>query len=113
MGKYAATAHNPFTFTYDDPGPARGSAAPLLAGTEEVGRALRTRHGVKPVFVSVGHRMSLDNAVAHTLALTPSYRLPETTRRADALCRAALREEARREAGDGAREPSTRQAPTS
>ncbi|MFE5396041.1 endonuclease V [Streptomyces sp. NPDC056568] len=84
-------AKNPFTFTYDDPGPARGSTAPLLAEAEEVGRAVRTRDGVKPVFVSVGHRMSLDNACAHTLALAPSYRLPETTRRADALCREALR----------------------
>lgn len=88
-------AKNPFTFTYDDPDPRRGSASPLLAGTEEVGRALRTRQGVKPVFVSVGHRMSLDNACAHTLALTPEYRLPETTRRADALCRRALREATR------------------
>ncbi|MGW2640592.1 endonuclease V [Streptomyces sp. NPDC001348] len=85
-------AKNPFTFTYEDPAAVRGSGSPLLAGTEEVGRALRTRDAVKPVFVSVGHRMSLDNACAHTLALTPSYRLPETTRRADALCRRALRE---------------------
>ncbi|EYT82860.1 endonuclease V [Streptomyces sp. Tu 6176] len=87
-------AKNPFTFTHDDPGSARGSAAPLLAGPDEVGRALRTRDGVKPVFVSVGHRVSLDTACAHTLALTPSYRLPETTRRADALCRRALKEAA-------------------
>ncbi|MGW7238399.1 endonuclease V [Streptomyces sp. NPDC054804] len=85
-------AKNPFAFAYDDPDAPRGSRAPLLAGTEEVGRALRTRDGVKPVFVSVGHRVSLDNACAHTLALTPRYRLPETTRRADALCRRALRE---------------------
>lgn len=85
-------AKNPFTFTHAEPAPARGAFAPLLADTEEVGRALRTRAGVKPVFVSVGHRVSLDNACAHTLALTPAYRLPETTRRADALCRRALTE---------------------
>ncbi|MEV6762711.1 endonuclease V [Streptomyces sp. NPDC051105] len=85
-------AKNPFAFAYDAPHAPRGSGTPLLAGTEEVGRALRTRDGVKPVFVSVGHRVSLDNACAHTLALTPEYRLPETTRRADALCRRALRE---------------------
>ncbi|MGW2826462.1 endonuclease V [Streptomyces sp. NPDC001443] len=85
-------AKNPFTFAYDDPGTRRGAAAPLRAGTEEVGRALRTRDGVKPVFVSVGHRVGLENACAHTLALTPAYRLPETTRRADALCRRALQE---------------------
>ncbi|MGV9943629.1 endonuclease V [Streptomyces sp. NPDC003401] len=85
-------AKNPFAFAYADPAAARGSAAPLLAGDEEVGRALRTRAGVKPVFVSVGHRVSLDNACAHTLALTPRFRLPESTRRADALCRRALAE---------------------
>ncbi len=85
-------AKNPFTFTYDTPAAPRGSSAPLLSGTEEVGRALRTRTDVKPVFVSVGHRTTLPNACAHTLALTPAYRLPETTRRADTLCRRALRE---------------------
>ncbi|MFG2637878.1 endonuclease V [Streptomyces sp. NPDC048362] len=105
-------AKNPFTFAYADPAPARGAWAPLLAGDEEVGRALRTRDGVKPVFVSVGHRVGLDNAVAHTLALTPRYRLPETTRRADALCRRALREATRSAAG-GSQEATTRQAPTS
>lgn len=84
-------AKNPFTFTYAEPDAPRGSRSPLLAGTEEVGSALRTRDGVKPVFVSVGHRTTLEAACAHTLALTPSYRLPETTRRADALCRTALR----------------------
>ncbi|MEV0844657.1 endonuclease V [Streptomyces sp. NPDC049954] len=89
-------AKNPFTFTYEAPGEERGAASALRdeAG-EEVGRALRTRTGVKPVYVSVGHRTSLDTACAHTLALTPRYRLPETTRRADALCRQALREAVR------------------
>ncbi|MFJ4835063.1 endonuclease V [Streptomyces sp. NPDC088747] len=85
-------AKNPFTFSYEEPDARRGSTSPLLADQEEVGRALRTQHGVKPVFVSVGHRTSLDNACAHTLALTPRYRLPESTRRADSLCRKALRE---------------------
>ncbi|MGN5381405.1 endonuclease V [Streptomyces lasalocidi] len=106
-------AKNPFTFRYDEPAPARGACAALLAGTEEVGRALRTRDGVKPVFVSVGHRVSLDNAVAHTLALTPRYRLPETTRRADALCRLALREAAQGAVPGDVQEGTTRQAPTS
>ncbi|WP_328321273.1 endonuclease V [Streptomyces sp. NBC_00388] len=85
-------AQNPFTFSYEQPGPRRGAEAPLLAdGGEEVGRALRTQDGVKPVFVSVGHRVGIDNACAHTLRLSPGYRLPESTRRADALCRRALR----------------------
>ncbi|MFI1206338.1 endonuclease V [Streptomyces sp. NPDC020802] len=84
-------AKNPFTFAYEEPGEARGSSSPLLAGEEEVGRALRTQAGIKPVFVSVGHRVTLDTAGAHTLHLAPRFRLPETTRRADALCRRELR----------------------
>ncbi|MFJ4777014.1 endonuclease V [Streptomyces sp. NPDC088762] len=88
-------AKNPFTFTYEEPGARRGDASPLLAadGTE-VGRALRTQDRVKPVYVSVGSRVSLDNACAHTLALSPRFRIPETTRHADSLCRRALREAA-------------------
>ncbi|MCH0541692.1 endonuclease V [Streptomyces sp. MUM 203J] len=85
-------AKNPFAFTCEPPGERRGASSPLLAGDEEVGRALRTRDGVKPVFVSVGHRVTLANACAHTLALAPRYRLPETTRHADSLCREALKE---------------------
>ncbi|WP_416481702.1 endonuclease V [Streptomyces sp. CL12] len=103
-------AKNRFTFTYKEPGPARGSSAPLLAGAEEVGRALRTRDAVKPVFVSVGHRVSLAGALAHTLALTPAYRLPETTRHADGLCRRALKEAT----ADGpAQSSASRHTPTS
>ncbi|MER5884799.1 endonuclease V [Streptomyces sp. NPDC001941] len=84
-------AKNPFTFSYAEPGAARGESAPLVADDgEEVGRALRTQDGVKPVFVSAGHRVSLDNACAHALLLSPRYRIPETTRRADSLCRRAL-----------------------
>lgn len=80
----------PLVGAWEEPGPRRGAWTPLRDGGEEVGRVLRTRDGVKPVFVSVGHRMSLDNAVDRVLALTPRYRLPETTRTADQLCRAAL-----------------------
>ncbi|MFD5114439.1 endonuclease V [Streptomyces sp. NPDC058391] len=86
-------AKNPFTFSYEQPGTRRGDSSPLLADDgQEVGRALRTQEGVKPVFVSVGHRVDLATACAHTLRLAPDYRLPESTRRADALCRRALRE---------------------
>ncbi|RLV10266.1 endonuclease V [Streptomyces griseocarneus] len=84
-------AKNPFTFRHSEPGPLRGDMAPLLDGDEEVGRAVRTRDGVKPVFVSVGHRVGLDHACGFTLRLTRGFRLPETTRAADSLCRAALR----------------------
>ncbi|MGC1213153.1 MAG: deoxyribonuclease V [Micromonospora sp.] len=80
----------PLVGEWEEPGGRRGASSPLRDGGEVVGRVLRTRDGVKPVFVSVGHRMSLDNAVDRVLALTPRYRLPETTRTADRLCRAAL-----------------------
>ncbi|MFI5610771.1 endonuclease V [Amycolatopsis sp. NPDC051903] len=76
--------------THDEPGPEPGDTAPLLDGGEEVGAVLRTRRGVKPVYVSAGHLISLDHACRLTLALASRYRLPETTRAADHLCRAAL-----------------------
>ncbi|WP_343076880.1 endonuclease V [Amycolatopsis sp. La24] len=94
----AGVAKTPFTFSYNQPGPLRGDWSPLLDGTEVVGRALRTRPDVKPVFVSVGHRIGLAEACDATLALAPEYRLPETTRRADSLCRRALAEALRGEA---------------
>jgi deoxyribonuclease V len=76
--------------TWEPPAERRGAWSPLRDGTETVGRVLRTQDGVKPVFVSVGHRMELDNACAQVLAMSPRYRLPETTRQADRMCRAAL-----------------------
>jgi deoxyribonuclease V len=76
---------------YEMPKPARGSWTPQVDGDDVVGRALRTQHGVRPVFVSVGHRIGLDAACDHVLRLA-RHRLPETTRRADRLARdAALR----------------------
>ena len=76
--------------TWDEPAAQRGAWTVLRDGAETVGRVLRTQDGVRPVFVSVGHRMSLANATARVLATTTRFRLPETTRQADRLCRAAL-----------------------
>ncbi|MCM3812526.1 endonuclease V [Streptomyces sp. DR7-3] len=84
-------AKNLFGFRHADPGPRRGDWSSLLDGDEEVGRALRTRDGVKPLFVSVGHRVTITDACAYTLHLARDFRQPETTRRADALCRRALK----------------------
>ena len=75
--------------TFDPPGHSRGSTSDLVMDDEVVGRALRTQDGVKPVFVSVGHKIDLDRACAEVLRLAPRYRLPETTRRADTLTRQA------------------------
>ncbi len=67
----------------------RGSHAPLVdpKSDEEIGWALRTRTGVRPVYISVGHRIDLASAAEFILRLTPGgrYRFPETTRRADRL----------------------------
>ncbi|TCJ99605.1 endonuclease V [Nocardia alba] len=76
---------------YREPGPRRGDTADVTIDGEIVGRALRTRDEVKPLFVSVGHRIDLDTACDRVLALTRGFRQPETTRRADHLCREALR----------------------
>lgn len=63
----------------------RGSWQPLIHRGETVGAVLRTRAGVKPLYVSSGHRVSLPTAIDYVLRCTPKYRLPETTRIADKL----------------------------
>ncbi len=63
----------------------RGGWAPLEDRGERIGAALRTRTGVKPLYVSIGHRVSLATAIRFVLACAPRYRLPETTRRAHRL----------------------------
>ena len=55
-------------------------------GTEEIGRVLRTREHVKPVYVSVGHRVDLAGSADLVLRLSPKYRVPEPIRHADRLC---------------------------
>lgn len=63
----------------------RGTWRPLVDGGETVGAALRTRAGVKPVYVSAGHRISLETALRYVMACVTRYRLPETTRWAHRL----------------------------
>jgi len=63
-----------------------GSWTPLLdekAGGERIGAVVRTRAGVKPIYVSQGHRVSLETAIRLTLAVTDGYRIPRPTRDAD------------------------------
>ncbi len=66
-------------------GRAKGAWVPLVDSGEIIGALLRTRTGVKPVYVSIGHRVSLDTAIDFVLRCAPRYRLPETTRRAHRL----------------------------
>lgn len=63
----------------------RGAWVPLMDRGERIGAVLRTRTGVKPVYVSIGHRVSLETAVGYVLACAPRYRLPETIRWAHRL----------------------------
>lgn len=66
----------------------RGEWTPLMHEGETVGAVLRSRAGVKPVYVSPGHRISLETAVARVMGCVTRYRLPETTRVADRLASA-------------------------
>lgn len=66
----------------------RGEWTPLMDHGEEIGAVLRTRAGVKPLFISPGHRISLPTAVHFVMACTTRYRLPQTTRWADGLASA-------------------------
>lgn len=69
----------------EEPAPRRGSTAPLVHKGDLVGQAVRTRDGVRPIYVSIGHRLSLSAAVEVTLLCGTRFRLPEPTRLADML----------------------------
>ncbi len=68
-----------------EPGASRGSKVELRVGGEVIGAVLRTRAGVKPLYISVGHKIGLEAAVQWVLRLAPRFRLPEPIREADAL----------------------------
>lgn len=70
---------------HDEPPPQRGASTPLSHEGETIGAVLRTRDNVRPVYVSTGHRISLESAIAWTLRLSTRYRLPEPIRLADRL----------------------------
>ncbi len=63
----------------------RGAWQPIRDRGEIIGAALRTRAGTKPLYISPGHRISLETALDYVMRCTPRYRLPETTRQADHL----------------------------
>jgi deoxyribonuclease V len=76
----------------EEPGLKRGNYAPLFDNNEIIGNVLRTQDNVRPVYVSVGHRISLEVACDWIIRLFPNYRMPETTRHADHAVRMALKE---------------------
>jgi deoxyribonuclease V len=63
----------------------KGAWVPLRDGEDVIGAVLRTRRGVRPVYVSPGHKVSLESAIRLTLDCITRFRLPETTRWADRL----------------------------
>jgi deoxyribonuclease V len=67
------------------PGRRRGSSVPLVDRGQVIGSVVRTQDKAKPVYASIGHRFSLENAEALILACSTRYRLPEPTRLADQL----------------------------
>jgi len=65
---------------FEEPGGEKGDWSPLTDKNELIGAVVRTRSRVKPIFVSVGHKCRLEDAIRMALACTTRYRIPEPTR---------------------------------
>ena len=81
---------------HEQPPPEAGGSAELRDGLNLIGLVLRTRDRVSPVYVSVGHRIGLQQAAEWVLRLCRGYRLPEPTRLADQLSKRRWLQEAPR-----------------
>jgi len=66
--------------TYEMPDKTKGSYSDIIDNKEVIGVALRTKEGVKPVFVSIGHKVDLEAAIYWVLGCCRGYRLPEPAR---------------------------------
>lgn len=77
---------------YRDPGPERGDWSPLSLDGDQVGAVLRTRAGVKPIFVSPGHRIGVREAIRWVLACS-RFRVPEPIRLAEHVVNRLRQEE--------------------
>jgi deoxyribonuclease V len=78
-------AKSRLTGSFEEPSLEKGAYSPLKDKEEVIGAVVRTRTNVKPVFVSVGNKCLLKDAVTITLDCTTKYRLPEPTRLAHQL----------------------------
>jgi deoxyribonuclease V len=67
---------------YDEPEPLQGAYSHVIDKGEVIGYALRTKSNVKPVFISPGHQMSLQDSLDIAMQCVRKHRLPEPTRRA-------------------------------
>ena len=73
-------AKSRFIGQYRDPGKRKGSVAKLYDGKEVVGAVLRSRDGVKPIFVSAGHKIDLGSALKIVRKCLRDHRIPEPLR---------------------------------
>jgi len=71
--------------SHDTPAEAVGGSKPLRSGNKIIGRVVRMQEGVNPVYISIGHRMRLSDAVRICLRCSTKFRLPEPTRLAHHL----------------------------
>jgi deoxyribonuclease V len=71
--------------TYEPVPRGKESWVPLIHHREIIGAVVRTRTDVKPVYVSIGHKISLETAIRFVLQCTPKFKLPEPIRRAHAF----------------------------
>ena len=78
-------AKSRLTGVHDDPPREKGQWVPLMDKGETIGAVVCTRNNVSPVYVSLGHRISLPTAIDYVLGCTTRFRLPETTRWAHRL----------------------------
>lgn len=78
-------AKSRLTGSHAEPPAEKGGWVPLRDKGETIGAVVRTRSHVSPVYVSIGHRVSLETAIDYVLRCTTRYRLPETTRWAHRL----------------------------
>ncbi len=78
-------AKSRLTGTFENVGTEKGQYSLLKSKTDTIGTVLRTRTNVKPVFVSPGHKCTLDDATKIVLTCAVKYRLPEPTRMAHKL----------------------------
>ncbi len=70
---------------YEEPGAEKGSSSPLTLDGKEIGRVLRTKTNVKPLFISRGHLVTLQDCVNVVMSSLTKYRLPEPSRQAHQL----------------------------
>lgn len=78
---------------HDEPPAKRGGWSPLRDKGDVIGAVVRTRTGVKPIYVSIGHRVSLESAIHLAMAVSGPYRIPRPTRDADQFVGALKRGE--------------------